>query len=90
MADAMLKKAEAQLAANEQYIAMLTAQLKTAREAKKVLRAVVKREKEILKERKKTLAIGGGGDSVRCYCDNAQNRKLGRVGKPIPSRKKSA
>ena len=102
MADAMLKAAQAAYDGNDQYIAMLTEQLKAAKDRKKVLREAVKREKAHYKEHMKAMKAGavsaaaaGGGAApaapvVRRYADNYSNRKLGRVGKVIPSRKKNA
>ena len=106
MADAMLKAAQAAYDGNDQYIEMLAAQLKAAKARKKILRDAVKREKAHLKEHLKAMkagavsaaAAGGGaagGDAapapvVRRYADNYQNRKLGRVGQVIPSRRKNA
>lgn len=101
MADAMLKAAQAAYDGNDQYIAMLAEQLKAAKERKKVLREAVKREKAHYKEHMKAMKAGavsaaaGGGAApaapvVRRYADNYSNRKLGRVGKVIPSRRKNA
>jgi len=103
MADAMLKAARAAYDGNEQYIAMLAEQLKAAKERKKVLKEAVKREKAHYKEHMKAMKAGavsasaGGGAApaapaasvVRRYADNYSNRKLGRVGQVIPSRKKT-
>lgn len=99
MADAMLKAAQAAYDGNEQYIAMLSEQLKAAKERKKILREAVKREKAHLKAHLKAMKAGavsasaGGAaaaaPTVRRYADNYQNRKLGRVGQVIPSRKKT-
>ena len=103
MADAMLKAAQAAYDGNEQFIEMLAAQLKAAKARKKILREAVKREKAHLKEHLKAMKAGavsaaaGGAAAaaadpapvfVRRYADNWQNRKLGRVGEVIPSRKK--
>jgi len=106
MADAMLKAAQAAYDGNDQYIEMLAAQLKAAKARKKILRDAVKREKAHLKEHLKAMkagavsaaAVGGGAAGggaapapvVRRYADNYQNRKLGRVGQVIPSRRKNA
>lgn len=106
MADAMLKAAQAAYDGNDQYIEMLAAQLKAAKARKKILRDAVKREKAHLKEHLKAMKAGavsaaaagggaaGGGAApapvVRRYADNYQNRKLGRVGQVIPSRRKNA
>ena len=104
MADAMLKAAQAAYDGNDQYIEMLAAQLKAAKARKKILRDAVKREKAHLKEHLKAMKAGavsaaaGGGAAggaapapvVRRYADNYQNRKLGRVGNVIPSRRKNA
>ena len=98
MADAMMKAAQAALDGNEQYIEILAAQLKAAKERKKVLKEALKREKAHYKEHVKAMkasavsapAPSGGAASPnqRVYADNYANRKLGRVGQPIPSRKK--
>jgi len=97
MADAMMKAAQAALAGNEQFIQMLSEQLKAAKERKKVLKQAVKREKAHYKEHMKAMkaaavsasaSSGGAAPKQRVYADNYQNRKLDRVGKPIPSRKK--
>lgn len=99
MADAMLKAAQAAYDGNDQYIAMLAEQIKAAKERKKILREGLKREKAHYKEHLKAMkpgavsaAAGGGAAAaepvVRRYADNYSNRKLGRVGQVIPSRKK--
>jgi len=100
MADAMLKAAQAALDGNDQYIEILAAQLKAAKERKKILKEAVKREKAHYKEHMKAQKAGavssvaGGGaaaaSTVRRYKDTYQNRKLGRVGDEIPSRRKNA
>ena len=99
MADAMLKAAQAAYDGNDQYIAMLAEQIKAAKERKKILKEAVKREKAHYKEYQKTQkasavsSVAGGGaaaaaaSTVRVYKDTYQNRKLGRVGDEIPSRK---
>ena len=97
MADAMMKAAQAAYDGNEQYIQMLSEQLKAAKERKKILKEALKREKAHYKEHVKAMkaaavsapaASGGAAPKPRVYADNYQNRKLGRVGQPIPSRKK--
>ena len=96
----MMKAAQAALDGHEQYIQMLSEQLKAAKERKKVLKQAVKREKAHYKEHMKAMKAGavsaaadGGADPaasvVRRYADNYSNRKLGRVGQVIPSRKKT-
>jgi len=94
MADAMMKAAQAALDGNDQYIEILAAQLKAARERKKILKEAVKREKAHYKEHMKAqkagavsapVPSGGAAPKQRLYADNAQNRKLGRAGKLIPS-----
>jgi len=98
MADAMMKAAQAALDGNDQYIEILAAQLKAARERKKILKEAVKREKAHYKEHMKaqkasavSAPVPSGGaaaaSTVRVYKDTYQNRKLGRVGDEIPSRK---
>ena len=93
MADVMMKAAQAALDGNDQYIEILAAQLKAARERKKILKEAVKREKAHYKEHMKAQKAGAVSDPVpsggaaskqRLYADNAQNRKLGRAGKLIP------
>ena len=101
MADAMLKAAQAALDGNDQYIEILAAQLKAAKERKKILKEAVKREKAHYKEHMKaqkasavSAPVPSGGaaaaSTVRVYKDTYQNRKLGRVGDEIPSRRKNA
>ena len=58
MADAMLQAAQAAYDGNEQYIAMLSEQLKAAKERKKILREAVKRETAHLKEHLKAMKAG--------------------------------
>ena len=97
MADAIMKAAQAAFDGNEQYIQMLSEQLKVAKERKKILKEALKREKAHYKEHVKAMkasavsapaASGGAAPKQRVYADNYQNRKLGRVGQPIPSRRK--
>lgn len=95
----MLKAAQAAYDGNDQYIAMLAEQIKAAKERKKILKEAVKREKAHYNEYQKTQkasavsSVAGGGaaaaaaSTVRVYKDTYQNRKLGRVGDEIPSRK---
>ena len=98
-----MKAAKAALDGNDQYILNLSTALKAARERKKVLRAALQRETGLYKAQQKAAkaASRGGGASgggraaaaapkVRRYVDNYVNRKLNRVGKPIPPRTKSA
>lgn len=93
----MMKAAQAAYDGNEQYIQMLSEQLKAAKERKKVLKEGLKREKAHYKEHLKAMkasavsapaSSGGAAPKQRVYADNYANRKLDRVGKPIPSRKK--
>ena len=93
----MMKAAQAAYDGNEQYIQMLSEQLKAAKERKKILKEALKREKAHYKEHMKAMkasavsapaASGGAAPKQRVYKDNYQNRKLGRVGQPIPSRRK--
>ena len=94
----MLKAAQAAYDGNDQYIAMLAEQIKAAKERKKILREGLKREKAHYKEHLK--AEKASAQSIksapmqvvkaqRVYADNYANQKLGRVGLPIPSRKKA-
>ena len=71
--------------------------MKAAKERKKILKEAVKREKAHYKEHMKAMKAsavsapapsGGAAPKQRVYADNYQNRKLGRVGQAIPSRKK--
>ena len=76
------------LNANELHIKMLMNALKDAREKKKVLSEAVKEARANFKAKgnvKRSKAVSSG---PRIYKDNAVNRKLGRVGKHIPSKKK--
>ena len=92
-----MKAAQAALDGNDQYIEILAAQLKAAKERKKILKEAVKREKAHYKEYQKTQKAsavsapvpsgGAAASTVRLYKDTYQNRKLGRVGDEIPSRK---
>ena len=93
----MMKAAQAAYDGNEQYIQMLSEQLKAAKERKKILKEALKREKAHYKEHVKAMkasavsapaSSGGAAPKQRFYADNYQNRKLGRVGQPIPSRRK--
>jgi hypothetical protein len=99
MTDTMLKAAQAAYDGNAQFIEILAMQLKDAKERQKVLREAVKREKAHFKGYSKAMKVGavsiadvGGGVAVapvvRRYVDNYKNKKLGRVGQVIPSRKK--
>ena len=93
----MMKAAQAAYDANELYMKTLSEQMKAAKEKKKILREGLKREKALYKEHLKAMkasavsapaSSGGAAPKQRVYADNYQNRKLGRVGRPIPSRKK--
>ena len=119
MADAMMIAAQTAFDSNNQHIENLVAQLKIARERKKIMKEALKREKAHYKEYVKTAkasavsAPTSSGGAVkatsvtyscpiarrraaangvfsdlpgRYYVDNYPNRKLGRVGLPIPSR----
>ena len=81
------------LNANELHIQMLMNALKEAREKKKLLRETVKEAKANFKanvkaKSSKAKSSKAKSSGPRIYKDNAMNRKLERVGKPIPSKKK--
>ena len=75
----MIRAAEIAREAKKMQLEAAKEHLKTLQEEYKLLVQAVKDEKERFKSGKAT--------TQRFYKDNAANRKLGRVGKPIPSRK---
>ena len=76
-----IRAAEIAREAKKMQINAAKEQLKTLQEEYKLLVQAVKDEKE----RFKSVKASAG---PRLYKDNAANRKLGRVGKPIPCKKK--
>lgn len=81
---------KAKIEAQSQFIALLMEQLKRAREEKKSLQEMLKLEKARTKMGKKaTKDAVAEVPAERRYADTYQNRKLERVGKLIPSRKKT-
>ena len=78
----VIRAAEIAREAKKMQIEAHKEQLKTFQEEYKLLVQAVKDEKEHFKS-------GKASAGPRLYKDNAMNRKLGRVDKPIPSKKKA-
>ena len=77
----MIRAAEIACAAKKMQLDAAKVHAKSLQEEYKLLVQAVKDEKERFKS-------GKAKAGPRLYKDNAANRKLGRVGKPIPSKKK--
>ena len=63
-------------------------QLEAHKEQLKILQEEYKLLVQAVKDEKERFKSGKASAGPRVYKDNAANRKLGRVGKPIPSKKK--
>ena len=93
MADAMMKAAQAAYDGNEQYIQMLSEQLKAAKERKKILKEALKREKAHYKEHEGDESLGGfrpcgkRGCCAETACLRGQlpEPEAGPRGQPIPA-----
>ena len=77
----IIRAAEIAREAKKMQIELHKEQLKILKEEYKLLEKAVKDEKERFKNNKESVG-------PRIYKDNAKNRKFGRVGLPIPSKKK--
>ena len=80
---------KARIDAQGQFIALLMDQLKRARAEKKSLQEMLKLEKARVKGGKAAKGAEAEAPAERRYADTYDNRRRGRVGQVIPSRKKT-